>query len=50
MDYGVTISRGAAPWQIFQQDEKGAACLTIEGEYRCIRLSQELPLTFTRAA
>ncbi len=47
MDYGVTISRGAAPWQIFQQDEKGAACLTIEGEYRCIRLSQELPLTFT---
>ena len=27
MDYGVTITRGAAPWQIFQQGPDGTAAL-----------------------
>lgn len=47
MDYGVTITRGAAPWQIFQQNEQGTAAIRLEGEYRCIQLSAELPLEFT---
>lgn len=46
MDYGVTITKGASPWQIFQQKD-GAADIEIEGKYKCIRLSQELPLEFT---
>ena len=47
MKYGVTITRGAVPWQIFQQNEEGAACIRLEGEYHLIRLSQELPLEFS---
>ena len=47
MKYGVTITRGAAPWQIFQQNEDGFAAIRLEGEYHLVRLSQELPLEFT---
>ena len=47
MDYGVTITRGASPWQIFQQGEDGTACIRLEGRYRLTRLSQELPLQFS---
>ena len=46
MDYGVTITAGAVPWQIFQQGPDGTACITLSGEYRLVRLSQELPLQF----
>lgn len=47
MKYGVTITRGASPWQIFQQNEDGFAAIRLEGEYHLVRLSQELPLEFT---
>lgn len=47
MDYGVTIEKGAAEWQIFQQDETGTAQIVLEGRWKRVRLSQELPLTFT---
>lgn len=47
MDYGVTISSGAAPWQIFQQREDGTARIHLQGRYRLVRLSQELPLAFS---
>ena len=43
MDYGVTITRGAAPWQIFQQGPDGTACIRLEGKYHLVHLSQELP-------
>ena len=47
MDYGVTITRGAAPWQIFQQGPDGTACIRLEGKYHLVHLSQELPLQFS---
>lgn len=46
MNYGVTIEKGAYPWQIFQQKD-GCADITVEGGFRCIHLSQEVPLVFT---
>ena len=48
MDFGVTIARGAVPWQIFQQDQSGSACIRLSGKYSLTRLSQELPLRFER--
>ena len=36
MDYGVTITRGAAPWQIFQQGPDGTACIRLEGKYHLV--------------
>ena len=39
MDYGVTITRGAAPWQIFQQGPDGTACIRLEGKYHLVHLS-----------
>lgn len=50
MDYGVTITRGAAPWQIFQQGPDGTACIRLEGKYHLVHLSQELPLQFSGRA
>lgn len=50
MNYGVTITGGATPWQIFQQSSDGTASITLTGEYRLVRLSQELPLQFTEVA
>ncbi len=47
MDFGVTITSGVSPWQIFQQNEQGFARLQIGGHCRRIHLSQELPLSFT---
>lgn len=47
MDYGVTITRGVAPWQIFQQGPGGTACIRLEGKYHLVHLSQELPLQFS---
>ncbi|MEG1752284.1 MAG: sialate O-acetylesterase [Christensenella sp.] len=49
MDYGVTIKKGAKPWQIFAQ-QNGFANITLYGEYRRIQLSAELPLQFTEIA
>jgi len=46
MNYGVTITSGANPWQIFQQKD-GKTDITIYGNYTLIHLSQELPLEFT---
>lgn len=46
MDYGVTISNGAKPWQIFQQ-KNSKATIDLNGKYKLIHLSQELPLVFT---
>ena len=46
MDFGVTIERGAVPWQIFQQDRNGRAAIALSGSCRRIRQSFELPLTF----
>ena len=46
MDFGVTIERGAVPWQIFQQDRNGRAAIALSGCCRRIRQSFELPLTF----
>ena len=45
--FGVTITGGAAPWQIFQQGSDGTAAIHLTGEYRLVQLSQELPLQFT---
>lgn len=50
MNFGVTITGGASPWQIFQQDERGVASIRLTGRYRRVRLSQELPLSFTEVA
>ena len=47
MDFGVTISGGVSPWQIFQQNEHGTARIRVYGNCRRIHLSQELPLQFT---
>lgn len=49
MDYGVTILKGASPWQIFQQKD-GKAEVTLSGKYKKIHLSQELPLVFTEVS
>lgn len=46
MDYGVTITRGAAPWQIFQQGADGTVSITLAGKYKLGRLRFELPMTF----
>lgn len=46
MKFGVTISSGASPWQIFQQGADGTASITLKGEYHLIRLTQEIPLQF----
>ncbi len=45
MNFGVTILKGARPWQIFQQ-EKGKAAISLDGEYRLIHLSGEPPFSF----
>ena len=45
MDYGVTITDGAVPWQIFQQ-EGGGATVTLSGAYCPARLSGEPPFRF----
>ena len=42
MNYGVTITGGAVPWQIFQQNSEGVAPIRLWGSYHLIRLSQEL--------
>jgi len=47
MDFGVTITGGVSPFQIFQQNERGTACIRVSGKCRRIHLSQELPLAFT---
>ena len=47
MNFGVTITSGAKPWQIFQQGPDGTASIHLKGEYRLIQLSQEIPLVFT---
>ncbi len=46
MDFGVTITSGAKPWQIFQQGEDGTAPIHLKGRCARVRLSQELPLSF----
>ena len=46
-NYGVLITGGAAPWQIFQQNENGTADITVFGTFNCVQLSQTLPLNFT---
>ena len=48
MDFGVTITSGARPWQIFQQSEDGTAAIHLKGRCSRVRLSQELPLSFQR--
>lgn len=47
MDFGVTITGGVSPFQIFQQNERGTACIRVSGKCRRVHLSQELPLEFT---
>ena len=47
MDFGVTITGGVSPWQIFQQNEHGTAKIIVRGNCRRVHLSQELPLSFT---
>lgn len=47
MDFGVTITGGVSPFQIFQQNERGTASIRVSGKCRRIHLSQELPLAFT---
>ena len=44
---GVVIEGGAAPWQIFQQDERGFAAIHLHGSCHRIRQSFEMPLEFT---
>lgn len=46
-NFGVTITGGAAPWQIFQQRADGHSGIRLWGEYHCVHLSQELPLEFS---
>ena len=46
MDFGVTIQKGAVPWQIFQQEADGTATIHLAGQYKLVHLSQELPLQF----
>ena len=40
MDFGVTISGGVSPWQIFQQNESGTARIRVFGNCRRVHLSQ----------
>ena len=40
MNYGVTITGGAVPWQIFQQNQEGFASIRLRGDYHLIHLSQ----------
>lgn len=47
MKYGVTITSGASPWQIFQQGADGTASIHLCGEYHLIHQTLELPLEFT---
>lgn len=47
MDYGVTITKGAQEWQIFQRGSDGFAEIRLSGRWKRIHLSQELPLEFT---
>ena len=47
MDFGVTITGGVSPFQIFQQNERGTASIRICGKCRRVHLSQELPLEFS---
>lgn len=44
---GVIIEAGAAPWQIFQQNEQGFAAISLRGTAHRVRQSFELPLTFS---
>ncbi len=46
MEAGVTITRGAYPWQIFARGADGTAAISLEGSYHLVHLSQELPLRF----
>lgn len=48
MDFGVKITQGAVPWQIFQQSDNGCTDIKIKGTYHLVQLSQELPLQFTK--
>lgn len=48
MEYGVRLVGGVQPWQILQQDETGHASLSIEGTYALARLSEDVPIVFTR--
>lgn len=50
MDFGVTITSGVQPWQIFQQKADHTASIHLSGEYHLVHLSQELPLQFERIA
>lgn len=47
MDFGVTITGGVSPWQIFQQNAQGFASIHISGACRRVHLSSELPLVFS---
>lgn len=46
MNFGVTITKGASPWQVFGQ-KNGNADITISGNYFCIHLSPEVPIQFS---
>lgn len=46
MNFGVTVTSGITPWQIFQQNADHTADIHVEGEYHLVHLSQELPLQF----
>ena len=48
MDFGVTITSGAKPWQVFQRRADGTAAIRLKGKCSRVRLSQELPLAFTK--
>lgn len=48
MQFGVTIRKGALPWQIFQQNDRGETAIHISGQYHLIHLTQELPLQFEK--
>ena len=50
MNFGVTITAGAKPWQIFQQGADGTAVIHLTGAYHLVHLSQELPLSFENVA
>lgn len=48
MEFGVTITSGASNWQVFSRRADGTAEISVQGQYFPVRLSQELPLSFTR--
>ncbi len=50
MDYGVHITAGAMPWQIFQQSAEGTARISLKGTWRRIHQSFELPIRFEEVA